>query len=82
MTDKYSEVKLQGLFYQASPSLYASTIVGSGSNYTSDTTLFTTQLGNNGLKGSNFYVVRQGANKCVSLSHLVLTKLAHRLLYI
>lgn len=68
LTDKYSEVKLQGLFYQASPSLYASTIVGSGGNYTSNTTLFTTQLGNNGLAGSNYYIIRQGANKYVFLT--------------
>ncbi|KAG9027455.1 hypothetical protein FRB95_007755 [Tulasnella sp. JGI-2019a] len=61
ISDKFNELKLQGLFYQSSPSLYSTVIIGSGSSYTSDTSLFTTHLADNSTSTINYYIVRQGS---------------------
>lgn len=57
-------MKLQGLFYQASPALAATDIVGTGAGapYADNSGVFTTLLGASS-NGTNFYVVRQISNK-------------------
>ncbi|KAF8588348.1 glycoside hydrolase family 35 protein [Ramaria rubella] len=62
LAPKYNELKLQGLFYHASPSLLSTSIVNSGtSSFTSNPGIFVTQLGN-GDFATNYYVVRQVSN--------------------
>ncbi|KAG8852485.1 hypothetical protein FRB96_008673 [Tulasnella sp. 330] len=70
LSDKFNELKLQGLFYQSSPSLYSTSIIGSGNNYTSDTSLFTTNLGGSGT--TNFYIVRQGSQNTTTTTPFTL----------
>ncbi|KIJ53629.1 glycoside hydrolase family 35 protein [Sphaerobolus stellatus SS14] len=63
LAPKYNELKLQGLFYQASPSLPSTKIVtsGAGSPFTSNPGVFVTQLGS-GDTATNYYIVRQISN--------------------
>lgn len=56
-------MKLQGLFYQASPSLYGTDVLsaGVGAPFADTSSVFTTHLGTSA-NGTNYYVVRQIAN--------------------
>lgn len=65
LAPKYSELKLQGLFYHASPSLLVSSIInsGAGAPFTSNSGVFTTHLGGGNATPTNYYVLRQMSNK-------------------
>jgi hypothetical protein len=71
LSPKYHEMKLQGLFYQASPTLLTTSILasGSGTAFADTNAVFVTNLGTPG-STSNYYVVRQSTNKYVDHSLL------------
>ncbi|KAI0783507.1 glycoside hydrolase family 35 protein [Abortiporus biennis] len=73
LSPKYDEVKLQGMFYHASPQLLTSSILASGQSqtYTSNSGVFTSVLGLP--EGpTKFYVVRQNSNNVTTPTSFLL----------